>query len=352
MCHSLGFHRRSTLVKDPIEVAQLKRQIFWTFYMNDKNLGLNLGRRSNFHDDDIDQDVYPVSEDPRQRPLDTLNNIFIKYAVVQGQVYDQLYAPKASNLSAAERKAAVDYLGKQILDLSEEYKTLDFTKSWFPDALGGMVAAGDAVAYTTLTTIYRAQTDPTHGTEISSECFAYAKMALEAHLRFSSDFVPDVDWAQWNYVTWVLLYSSFTPYIIHFTWTTSTLDPVDLAILEQTVAMLDRFKHISRGARRLHNVCAAFLETARVLVETQHSLSGIRQHDDGSLMFTEAMNQPAPPNPDWNAWSQGFPAVGRGADVSWFLGNWLGDGRPVLDMLGLDAIDQNRPNQTAGGVTN
>ncbi|KAF2157289.1 hypothetical protein K461DRAFT_14042 [Myriangium duriaei CBS 260.36] len=346
MCYSLGFHRRSTVVNDPLEISELKRQVFWNIYMTDKNLSLNLGRRSNFCDDDIDQDVFPVSEDPRQRPLDQLNNIFIKYGVVQGRVYDELYSPKAANRPPSEKKVAVEYLGRQILDIVEnEMKTLEVSQSWFPEALGGMLAASDAMAYTTLTTIYRAQTNTATGTEISSECFAYAKMALEAHVRFTTEFVPENDWAKESYVTWVLLYMSFTPYIIHFTWTISTLDVQDLNLLEQSVTMLDRFKHISKGSLRLRNVCGAFLETAKVLVQSQHSLSGIHQHDDGSLMFTDVMNSSAPSNLDWNAWSQAFPTMDRNADMSMFLNNWLGDNRPVMDMLGLDAFDQSRPNR-------
>lgn len=208
-----------------------------------------------------------------------------------------------------------------------------------------MVKASDAMAWTTLTTIYRAQTNPTTSTEISSECFAYARMALDAHVRFAADFVTEELYQQKSYVTWVLLYSSFTPFIIHFTWTVSTLDPGDLNLLEQVVAMLHRFKDISKGAERLYNVCNAFGETAKVLVQSQHSLSGIQQHDDGSLMFTDAMAHPAPTNADWNAWSQMFPAVDSNADMSMFLNNWLSDGRPVLDMLGLNDFEQSRSNK-------
>ena len=204
-----------------------------------------------------------------------------------------------------------------------------------------MLAASDAMAFTTLTLVHRAQTNTARATEISSECFAYAKMALEAHIRFATEYVPDIEWDQKNYVSWVLLYLSFTPFVIHFTWTLSTLDQVDLNLLEQAVAMLDRVKYVSKGSRRLHSVCSAFLETARVLVQTQHSLSGFRQHDDGSLLFTDVLNNDATSNADWNAWSQAFPAVDRGADVSLFLGNWLGDGRPVLDMLDLDTFNRN-----------
>lgn len=125
MCFSLGFHRRSSTANDPIEVAELKRQAFWNLYITDKNHCLNLGRRSNFADDDIDQDIFPVSDDPRQAPLDQFNNIFIKYAMIQGRAYDELYSLKAERRSPADRKATVDQLARQMLDVVEnDFKTV------------------------------------------------------------------------------------------------------------------------------------------------------------------------------------------------------------------------------------
>lgn len=40
---SLGYHRKSTMKNDSFEVAEDKRQVFWSFYMVDKNLALNMG---------------------------------------------------------------------------------------------------------------------------------------------------------------------------------------------------------------------------------------------------------------------------------------------------------------------
>ncbi|KAG8630318.1 hypothetical protein KVT40_001937 [Elsinoe batatas] len=195
----------------------------------------------------------------------------------------------------------------------------------------------------------KAQTNPNTGTEISSECFAYARLALEAHVRYSKDFRSAQQLDTLDYVTWILLFHSFTPFDIHFTQTISTLDANDLALLGQAVEMLDTVKHVSKGSRRIYNVSKAFYDTAEALVQTQQAVQGLRQHDDGSLMFTEGLNTPSQPTTtaaNWAAWSEAFPAVDSKSDMSMFLGNWLGDGRSVFDMLGLEGVEMLQQHQS------
>ncbi|PNS15187.1 hypothetical protein CAC42_8188 [Sphaceloma murrayae] len=357
MCHTLGLHRKSSLDRDPSDLAELKRQVFWNVYMTERNVSLILGRKSNFRDDDIDQAPFAISEDPLQRPWDELFNVLIKFGRQQGRTYDQLYSHASSHRPVEERKASVRCLATSILYTTEhEIKTASQRPSgivsilltlhqirigdaWYPEKLQAMLNASDAMAYSGLTTVFRAQTNPKASTEISSECFAYARLALEAHIRYSNDFRSSRIMEVLDYVTWILLYHSFTPFVIHFTRTVSTLDPNDLALLAQAVDMLDSVKDVSKGSRRIYNVSKAFYDTAEVLVQSQQAVRGFEQHDDGSLMIAEGLagNISAPvTDANWAAWSVPFATVDRNADMSMFLGNWLGDGRPVFDMLGLE----------------
>ncbi|KAF4550785.1 Fungal specific transcription factor domain-containing protein 10 [Elsinoe fawcettii] len=343
MCHTIGLHRKASLERDAPNVAELKRQVFWNLYMAERNISLILGRKSNFRDDDIDQAYFSVSEDPRQRPWDQLFIVLIQFGMAQGRTYDELYSHGASRRSVEERKASVRCLAAFVLNTTEhEIKMIRIGDAWYPEKLQAMLNASDAMAYTGLTTIYRAQTNPKTSTEISSECFAYARLALEAHVRYSHDFHSNQILPTLDYVTWILLYHSFTPFVIHFTRTISTLDPNDLALLSQAVDMLDHVKHVSKGSRRMYNVSKAFYDTAEALVKTQQAVQGLQQHDDGSLMFTDGMDPQAPTassGANWAAWSGAFASMDRNADMSMFLGNWLGDGKSVFDMLGLEELD-------------
>ncbi|KAH0382968.1 putative C6 transcription factor, partial [Aureobasidium melanogenum] len=85
MCHTLGFHRKSSLAHEDQESADIKRHLFWQLYMLDKNLSLNLGRGSNFPDADIDAEFYTPSTNPAQRPWDLMSLATILFAKLQGQ---------------------------------------------------------------------------------------------------------------------------------------------------------------------------------------------------------------------------------------------------------------------------
>jgi hypothetical protein len=55
LCHSLGYHRYSTMKDDTGEQRTAKIHAFWFTYMIDKNLSLRLGRPSSLQDWDVVQ---------------------------------------------------------------------------------------------------------------------------------------------------------------------------------------------------------------------------------------------------------------------------------------------------------
>ena len=120
MCHTLGYHRKSTIAHDDPVTANIKRHVFWQLYSMDKNLSLNLGRGSNFQDSDIDADFFTVSDNLTQRPWDMMALATILFAKVQGQVYDKLYSASALKSPHEERSLAIDDLSAQLLELRNQ----------------------------------------------------------------------------------------------------------------------------------------------------------------------------------------------------------------------------------------
>ncbi|EKG15372.1 Transcription factor fungi [Macrophomina phaseolina MS6] len=347
MCQTLGLHREANLKNDPPALAEMKRHAFWSHYMADKNLSLCLGRKSNFQDDDIDVDYFKISEDPRQAPWDEIAHASIRFGSVQGEAYDRLYSIAASRAPAEQRLQAGEELAQKMIDLRNELVAVDASRAWYGEHLSSMVHAADFIAYAVMTTIYRAQTSTGSGTEISSKCFEVARLALEAHLKCFESFTKSTLMQQIDYVTWILLYPSFTPFVVVFTHAIATMSVEDLGLLQETVGTLDQAKHISEGARRLHDVCKAFADAASVLITSRQTLTGMQQHDDGSLVFPAVTDPHVPMSTQdfaWPAWpdaNQNFD--GSSMDMSMFLGNWLGANRPVMDMLNFDAADQEMP---------
>ncbi|KAG9857421.1 putative C6 transcription factor, partial [Aureobasidium melanogenum] len=148
MCHTLGFHRKSSLAHEDQETADIKRHLFWQLYMLDKNLSLNLGRGSNFPDADIDAEFYTPSTNPAQRPWDLMSLATILFAKLQGQVYDKLYSASAMNSSLEERSRVVDELSSQVNALrnqllSEGYSSIDYLIYNHQDAAQGQKSDWD-----------------------------------------------------------------------------------------------------------------------------------------------------------------------------------------------------------------
>ncbi|KAG9664742.1 putative C6 transcription factor, partial [Aureobasidium melanogenum] len=188
MCHTLGFHRKSSLAHEDQESADIKRHLFWQLYMLDKNLSLNLGRGSNFPDADIDAEFYTPSTNPAQRPWDLMSLATILFAKLQGQVYDKLYSASAMNSSLEERSRVVDELSSQVNALRNQLLSIDFTGAHYQERLIGMAQAADFVCYSVLTVIYRAQPLTSSTTEISPRCYEAARLGLENHLRCFAQF--------------------------------------------------------------------------------------------------------------------------------------------------------------------
>ena len=112
MCQNLGYHRRSTLQED--SKAESKRHAFWMTYMMEKNLALTFGRASSFPDYDIDAELFTPSPDLGVRPWDILAIFFIRFATLQGQIYERLYSAQAVSAPPAERMRAVEDLASKL----------------------------------------------------------------------------------------------------------------------------------------------------------------------------------------------------------------------------------------------
>lgn len=100
MCLDLGLHRQPTTS----DVAEAKKQkiFFWYAYACDKGLGLNFGRTSNIHDDDITVERPKVPED-LDGPFAGYFIAWIDFAQFQGDLMRQLFSARAQEEPQEER---------------------------------------------------------------------------------------------------------------------------------------------------------------------------------------------------------------------------------------------------------
>ncbi|KAI4849735.1 hypothetical protein E4T44_03164 [Aureobasidium sp. EXF-8845] len=330
MCHTLGFHRKSSLAHEDQESADIKRHLFWQLYMLDKNLSLNLGRGSNFPDSDIDAEFFTPSSNPAQRPWDIMSLATILFARLQGQVYDKLYSASAIESSPEERNRVVDELSSQVNALRNQLLSIDFSGAYYQERLIGMSHSADFVCYSVLTVIYRAQPSTSSTTEISPRCYEAARLGLENHLRCFAQFRNRSVPQQAEYVNWILLYPSFTPFTVVFIHAIATSNTTELDLLQETVHSLDHIKSLSPAAKRLHDVCAAFAKVAAAFITSQRTLSGWHCRVDGTLSLVSSETN----------YENDLAAVGQDQDaLSAFLCSLAGQHRPLTDYLHMDLFD-------------
>jgi hypothetical protein len=123
----LGYHRESTYQKEPSNIAEARRRIFWTLYIFDKNTSLLLGRSAKMQDVDIDVEIPVLSNDRGQRPWDKWLLLAIKLAKTQGQIYDLLYSASALQATSTERKLRIDSLIPVMHDWRSDLESVSFT---------------------------------------------------------------------------------------------------------------------------------------------------------------------------------------------------------------------------------
>ncbi len=196
-----------------------------------------------------------------------------------------------------------------------------------------MTACADFIAYSVLTVIYRAQTRAADAMAVSSECYEAASMALHSHLKCITYFRDRKAHKQAEYVNSILLYPSFTPFIIVFTHAITTTNTADLHLLQETVKSLELIKGVSRGSLHLHAICASFARAAQVLVDSRQTLTGLAQHQDGSLIMPAGSGAGDIALPDVIWPDDLFDDRVDQVDISMFLNDFIGTGRSAVEIL-------------------
>lgn len=186
---------------------------------------------------------------------------------------------------------------------------------------------------------------------VSTKCFNAATLALQSHLKCFAYFRDRKIHKQAEYVNWsvysqtksqvlltdycrILLYPSFTPFVIVFTHAITTASPDDLVLLHETVNSLELIKGLSRGSTRLYEICTAFVKTAQALADSRQTLTGLEQHHDGLLLMPglDGHGQASITLPDV-AWPEDMYGSMNSADISGFLNDFIGTNRSAMDIL-------------------
>ncbi|KAK6820050.1 hypothetical protein RU639_007048 [Aspergillus parasiticus] len=285
-CQILGYHREITYRSDNIGNSENMRRLFWTTYVFEKHVSLYFGRASSMQDFDIDAQYPAITRDPAVRPWDESFVMGIRLAKLQGEIYDKLYSAEASKSSHPERMRRVHALALDIQQWYAEFKEIDASKVNNHHIFKISRDSWDILYYSTFTSLLRAPiTSGAACAEISSQCFRVARLSLQSHLRCFGNFQTSGFHTKADYANWVLLFSSFTPFIVIFLHAIAATSSDDIQLLSEVVESLQHIRYVSPSSERLYQICSTFLQIARGLVETRQSCVGAYNQLEDSLQF-------------------------------------------------------------------
>ncbi|KAL4923484.1 Zn(II)2Cys6 transcription factor [Aspergillus undulatus] len=341
-CLLLGYHRTATYQNLSRQTASNISRLFWMVYVVDKNMSLLLGRASCIQDYDVDVFIPPHSENPAIRPWD---EVFVKNVTLgklQGQIYDRIYSATALKSNPEVRIQHIQCLAEELHEWRRAVHQIDFSRIKTPFILDLCRPTWDIMYYSILTSLLRGASTSTTAPEITSQCFQAARSALQNHMRLFPVYVESTHMSASDYANWLILYSSFTPFIVTFLHAIASSSLEDTLLLEDVVRTLQPIKSTSKACARLYQICTIFARVARGLVESRNSFLGAYNAQNDSFLLLNDTSQSSLFDPGFlqDYFSAEVDMLDQftyseAEDVSAVLGNWASGQPPMVDFLGM-----------------
>ncbi|KAL5335380.1 hypothetical protein BJX70DRAFT_390670 [Aspergillus crustosus] len=342
-CLTLGYHRALTYQSLEPRLASNIARVFWTVYLLDKNMALVLGRASSIQDYDLDVPYPTCSEVPAVRPWDEGFVTYLTLGRLQGQIYERVYSAAALRTAPEVRAQQINNLAQELHQWHRRMYNIDFSQITAPHLLELSKPTWDIMYYSLLTSVLRGTSTSATAPEITAPCFAAARSALQSHLRsfpmYSESDVVSVS----DYANWVMLYASFTPFVVIFLHAIAASSLQDNQLLDDIVLTLRPIKDTSKACARLYQICTIFSRVARGLVESRNSFLGTyNEHNDSLLLFNNNAGHASLFDPG-SLQDYLYAEVdmldqftyAEAEDMSAVLGSWVSGQPPTVDMLGM-----------------
>lgn len=103
LCQTLGYHRFTSMEHDPVPVQHQKQHLFWAVYTILNMMSLRLGRASSIQNYDISLPMPDENSEEILQPWGPICTWWTRSAVIQSEIYQYLYSPKALQKPESER---------------------------------------------------------------------------------------------------------------------------------------------------------------------------------------------------------------------------------------------------------
>ncbi|KAH7246991.1 hypothetical protein NW759_007757 [Fusarium solani] len=260
LCHTLGYHRATSMQTDAPDEIQFKKFLFWSVYFIEKCLSLRLGRPSTMPDWDITISR-PSTTDAHQHPVMAYFVLWIESARCQGNIYELLYSADSMKQPDDVRRARVELLVSDMANLQKA--TQETNEKWIEiskknageDLMDFYYISDDVLRLSLLTLIYRAAPrESGTSTTFSRSCLDAARATLARHQDCMAVVNKCGGAYLSTYVNWTLLFSPFVPFIVLFCHIIEARDQTDLDRLGAFVTSIQPATDISDAAAKLHRL--------------------------------------------------------------------------------------------------
>ncbi|KAI9149936.1 Leptomycin B resistance protein pmd1 [Paramyrothecium foliicola] len=274
MSQALGLHRIACLKESEFEPEnRQKSKLFWSLYILEKNLSMQLGRSSTLRDHDITMPLEDVRLSSQWgNSLRTVSPNWLRLAQVEGRIYDELYSPRALSQPIEARNACARHLVAEvermtkISDLRDAKFLQERRRNVGPNVDDVLTRCDQISRLSTLCLIYRSIS--VGSLAFCDECIAMARQALKEH----SETMNQIDLNDVHLfdicINWALVSSTCVPFFVilcHAVWTLNMADVQFLGSLIQSLEASKRqlsisVSHLLKTFKPLHGAAARYIE--------------------------------------------------------------------------------------------
>ncbi|TDZ36723.1 hypothetical protein C8035_v005153 [Colletotrichum spinosum] len=233
MSQALGLHRLASQTGHEFDLnVRRKTKLFWSVFVLEKNLSLQLGQSSTLRDHDIAVPLKHIRTGHHVGgSLCIISPKCLRVSHMEGRVYDDIYSPESLLHSPLVRNSRARML------ISELKTIVDDTSS------------AEACSFSSMCLVYRSTS--ANAGYFSRDTVATAREAIAEHIR-CMDLVGSRDALLFNKcITWSLVSSTCVPFFVTLGHAIQTASDVDFSLLGSLVHSWEANCGCSTSASRL-----------------------------------------------------------------------------------------------------
>lgn len=247
-------------------------------------MALNFGRAPNLQSYDISVERPKIPEE-MDISWGAMYCLWIDYAEIQGDIYEQLYCVRAQSESIEVKVHHARCLAERMHKVRKDFDFVDSSDVPYAEEFQQAILSTDIIILSALTLIYRVIPPPVsssgqahHPLKPNEDALSTARQALTTSLT-AWEMLRDRPGEDWrSFILWGLLWCPFIPYLVVFGNSIVERNRQDLELLENIVIALQAAQPRSDMVDKLEKACKIFSEIARIHLDQTEAATQQQLH--------------------------------------------------------------------------